>query len=102
MEVDVFTNEKFFWFEWEKWYFWICEKNYDFCTKNDNSKSSKYKKNFHTMKKFKISAFKRYEIFHSDSRNDKDMVKTKKIPESGDFFVSKCNWLDDERQMLVW
>ena len=38
------------------------------------------------MKKFKISAFKRYKIFYSDSRNDKDMVKTKKVAEKGGFF----------------
>ena len=38
------------------------------------------------MKKFKILTFKQYKIFHSDSRNDKDMIKTKKISEKMEFF----------------
>ena len=40
------------------------------------------------MKKFNILAFQRYKIFHSDSRNDKDMVKTKKVAQREDFFLS--------------
>ena len=47
---------------------------------------------FKIQKKFshhvKVYDLKRYKILHSDSRNDKDMVKTKKISESGDFFLS--------------
>ena len=43
------------------------------------------------MKKFNILAFQRYKIFHSNSRNDKVMVKTKKLAEGGDFFfVPNC------------
>ena len=39
MEVEVFTNEKFLLSEWEKWYFWICQKKSTiFVQKNDNSK----------------------------------------------------------------
>ena len=40
------------------------------------------------MTKFKILAFKRYKIFHSDSKNYKDMVKTKKSQRVWDFFLS--------------
>ena len=46
MEVEVFTNEKIFWSEWEKWYFGFVKKNYDFCTKNDNSKYLQNTKKF--------------------------------------------------------
>ena len=43
------------------------------------------------MKKSNILAFQRYKIFHSNSKNDKVMVKTKKVAERGDFFfVPKC------------
>ena len=38
----------------------------------------KLQKKFLHMKKFKMLAFQRYKIFHSNSRNDKDMLKWKK------------------------
>ena len=69
--------------------FRFVKKKYDFCTKIDNSKYlQNTKKILHTMKKFKISAFERYKISHSDSTNDKDMVKTKKSQRGGEFFLS--------------
>ena len=43
------------------------------------------------MKKSNILAFQRYKIFHSNLRNDKVMVETKKLAERGGlFFVPNC------------
>ena len=38
MEVDVFTNEKFFDLSGRSDIFGFVKKKFDFCTKNDNSK----------------------------------------------------------------
>ena len=82
--------------------FGFVKKKYDFCIKNDNSKYLQNTKKIFTMKKSKISAFKRYKIFHSDSRNDKDMVKTKKISERGDFFLSLTVYMKRKNNKLKY
>ena len=60
------------------------------------------------MKKFRISAFQWYKIFHSNSRNDRDMIKWKKytpnqkkmLPPINTFFsfdhISVISWVSVE------
>ena len=85
--------------KWKIFLIWVGEviflnlskKSMIFVLKMITQNIFKIKKNFHSMKKFKISAFKQYKIFHSDSRNYKDMVKTTKVAERGGiFFVPNC------------
>ena len=84
MKVELFTNEKLF-LIWagEVIFLDLSKKSMIFVSKMITQNIFKIPKKFSHHEKFKISAFERYKIFHSDSRNDKDMVKTKKISESG-------------------
>ena len=76
MQLGVFTKKNFFLIRTGEMMFFDMVKKYTiFVEKLITQKIFKIQKKFCSMKKFRILAFQRYKIFHSKSRNDKDMHK---------------------------
>ena len=78
MKLELFTKNIFLKRDEEMIFFDMVKKYTIFVQKFITQKIFKIQKNFYIMKKFRMLAFQRYKIFHSNSRNDKDIVKTKK------------------------
>ena len=90
MQLEVFTKKIFLIRTGEIIFFDMVKKYTIFVQKFITQKNLQNTKKFCTMKKFNILAFQRYKIFYSNSRNNKVMVKTKKLAERGLFFVLNC------------
>ena len=84
-------KEYFFDTNWRNDIFWYGKKYTIFVQKLITQKIFKIQKNFCSMKKFRILAFQWYKIFHSNSRNDRDMIKWKKsFLRVATFFLVGC------------
>ena len=75
MQLGVFTKKNFLIRTGEMIFFDMVKKYTIFVQKLITQKIFKIQKNFYTMKKFRMLASQRYKIFHSNSRNDRDMPK---------------------------